>query len=144
MESRVDTELSVQRITRIHIHVIACSPAKRLAILYLKPGEIDWAIAPKIQMFARKVTPDDRNQVDLIIERGSSGKIGGSASKGFFFPGKRCLHGIQGYRTNNQNGQLFQPSMINVLSTGVTFNPCRKVDKTNDKALSPTISDQLY
>src|SRR6266487_3740903 len=84
MKSCVDSQLGIQGITGVHIQVLL-----------------------------REVAPNYSDKIHLVIERGSSGKIGCSASQGLFFPGKRCFHGIQGHRTNNQNGQLFQPSIIN-------------------------------
>src|SRR5712691_4790708 len=75
MKACIDTQLRIQGITRIHIHVIACSPTKCLAFPDLKTGKIDGTATPKIQVLLWKIATDYCDQVDLAVERSSSYKM---------------------------------------------------------------------
>src|SRR6266568_2739689 len=71
MKTCIHTQPRIQRITTIHIHMIACDPAEGLPVLFLKASQIDRAAVPEIKVFLWKVTAYHSHQVYLIVERGS-------------------------------------------------------------------------
>src|SRR6266446_2136879 len=101
MEACIDTQLGVERITRIHIQVVACNPAKRTSLLNLEARQVNRALTPEIEMFLWEITAHDCHQVDLVIKRSCCGKIGCGSAKCFLCSGKWCFNRIQGHRTNN-------------------------------------------
>src|SRR5581483_10128974 len=68
MKIGVDAQMCVERIARVHIHMVARTPAERWPFAYLQTRQIDGALTPEIQVFAREVAPDDSYQVHLAIQ----------------------------------------------------------------------------
>src|SRR6266568_1248085 len=101
MEISIDPQLCIQGITRVHLHMITSTPEKSLPLLHLKTSEINTTITPEIKIFSWEVSPNDRDQIHLIIKRSSGRKIGSGTTNDALPPGKRRLNCIQRHGTNN-------------------------------------------
>src|ERR1700694_2163489 len=85
MKTGIDTQLRIQRVARIHIHMVARHPAECAPLTNLPSRQVDAPFAPELQVFLWKIAPHNSYQVNLAIKRGSSRKIGCRASQCFLW-----------------------------------------------------------
>src|SRR5581483_3470261 len=105
MKPGVDAELSIQRIARIHIHMIAAGPAKGTPLADLQAIQVNRATAQEIQKLPGKIGADNCDQVDLVVKRGSRREKRGSSAENLLNTIEWSLDCIKSHRANDQNRQ---------------------------------------
>src|SRR5712692_3070316 len=96
--------------------MVARGPEEGPPLFDPQASQVYRASAPEIKMLAWKISPNDCNQVDLVIQRGRSRKVGRSAAKGLLHTRKWGLDRVERHRTNNQNGHSSILPFKNVLN----------------------------
>src|SRR5258708_21656336 len=95
MEVSVDTKLSIQGVTGIHIQMVASCPTERPPFLDLQTRQINRTALQEIEMFLGKVRPHNRHEIDWTIERSGGRKKGSSSAKDFLNSLKRRFYCIE-------------------------------------------------
>ena len=111
IERLKNVELSIQGAAFIQVVTVFTHPAEGAALGSFQAFNVDLMLAEHRDVLVFEIISDHGNHTHRSKITRSHGEIGRGAAQNFIDFTKRCLHGIEGHRADNQNRTTHQNSL---------------------------------